>query len=208
GTTPGRPVLIGTHYDTRPYADEEPDSRLHSRPILGANDGGSGTAVLLGLAEFLHHHPPSRPVHLVFFDGEDFGPKNSGVALLGSTQYARRLVASVDQEQWPYCVLVVDMVGDRDLQIYRETNSLKSAPWLVDILFQAAREKKLPQFRDKVRYTIYDDHYPFIKIGIPSALLIDFDYPPWHTLEDTLEKCTPESLFAVFSVVVEALGRI
>ncbi len=205
GTRKGPPVLIGTHHDTRPFADEDPNPALRSRPILGANDGGSGTAVLLALAEHLSAHRPERTVQLVFFDGEDLGAKGSGENLLGSIHYADRLR---DTDEKPYCVLIIDMIGDRDLEIYRESFSVKNAAWLVDLIFKVARKKNLPQFKDKLKYTIYDDHYPFIGLGIPSVVLIDFDYPHWHKMTDTLDKCSPESLALVFDVVVEVLKKL
>lgn len=203
-----RPLLIGAHYDTRPFADEEFNPAAHRLPIPGVNDGGSGTALLLGLARYLKEHPPTRPVHLVFFDGEDYGAKDSSDKLLGSLHYARTLEEHAAPDTWPYGVIVVDMVADRDLEIYKEIHSLKSARWLVDLLFDAAAKKNLSQFKSQVKYKIYDDHYPFMALGIPSVVLIDFDYPHWHTLADTLDKCSPESLAAVFSVVVEAIGAI
>lgn len=203
-----RPILIGAHYDTRPFADRDPDPALRSTPILGANDGGSGTAVLLGLAQYLHENKPQTPVHLVFFDGEDYGTEGSADYLLGSTFYAGQLDEDAGNE-WPFGVLVIDMVGDKDLQIYKENHSVQSAPWLVDIIYRVARQKhKLPQFKEEIKYKILDDHYPFIQRGIPSVLLIDFDYPHWHKQSDTLEKCSAESLFAVFTVVVDTLVEL
>lgn len=207
GKEEGRPVLVGAHYDTRPYADEEPDMVLHAQPILGANDGGSGTAVLLGLAQYLHEHKPQKTIKLVFFDGEDFGAKFSAEMFIGSTFYARQL-EGLDKNLWPYCVLIVDMVGDKDLEIFKENNSIDSAPWLLDIVYGVAKKKKVPQFRENSKYTVVDDHAPFIRLGIPSAVLIDFDYPHWHTLSDTLDKCSPESLLAAFSVVAGTLDEI
>ncbi|GJL77534.1 MAG: glutamine cyclotransferase [Nitrospinaceae bacterium] len=207
GTRKGPPILIGAHFDTRPYADEESNPALQSRPILGANDGGSGTAVLLALAEYLKQNQDRRSVELVFFDGEDYGKKGSGENLLGSTHYAAQL-RETSPDSWPYCVIIIDMVGDRDLEIFRETHSVKSASWLVDLIFGVAKEMNVPQFINKSKYTIFDDHYPFIGLGIPSVLLIDFDYPYWHKMTDTLDKCSPENLYAVFSVVVEVLGKI
>ncbi len=207
GTKKGRPILLGTHFDTRPFADEESHPALRSRPILGANDGGSATAVLLALAEYLHQHKPERSVELVFFDGEDFGEKGSGENLLGSMHYASQL-RKQNMEDWPYCVIIIDMIGDRELEIFKETHSVKSASWLLDIIYGIAEKEKIPQFRPQSKYTIFDDHYPFIGLGIPSVVLIDFDYPHWHKMTDTLDKCSPESLFAVFFVVVKALGEI
>ncbi|MBC8287498.1 MAG: M28 family peptidase [Nitrospinae bacterium] len=204
GTEGGTPILIGAHFDTRPFADEDPDPEKRSQPILGANDGGSGTAVLLGLAQYLSQHPVARPVHLVFFDGEDFGSKDSGLNLLGSTYYAQQL-AQEERTKWPYWVLVIDMIGDKDLQIFKESFSLKGSSSFLDKIYRVAREQGAQSFKEEMKYTIYDDHYPFHRMGIPSTVLIDFDYPHWHTLADTLDKCSIESMYSVFSVVAKTI---
>jgi glutaminyl-peptide cyclotransferase len=201
------PLLLGAHYDTRPFADKETNPLAQRLPILGANDGGSGTAVLLALAQYLHAHKPERPVRLVFFDGEDYGVEGSSDYFLGSKHYAAQLKNN-DRREWPYCVLIIDMVGDRDLEIARETYSVENASWLVAMIVKSAQNLKVPQFLNQPKHTVRDDHLPFINIGVPAAVLMDFDYPYWHTLEDTLDKCSPESLFAVFSVVVDAMGKI
>jgi len=202
GTQGGAPILIGAHFDTRPFADEDPDPANRLKPILGANDGGSGTAVLLGLAQYLSQHPVARPVHLVFFDGEDFGAKGSGLNLLGSTYYAQQLAK---QERVPYWVLVIDMVGDKDLQIFKETHSLKGSSSFLDKIYRVARDQGVGALKEETKYTIFDDHYPFHRMGIPSTVLIDFDYPYWHTLQDTLDKCSIESMISIFSVVVKTI---
>ena len=202
GTQGGAPILIGAHFDTRPFADEDPDPANRLKPILGANDGGSGTAILLGLAQYLNQHPVTRPVHLVFFDGEDFGAKGSGLNLLGSTYYAQQLAK---QERVPYWVLVIDMVGDKDLQIFKETHSLKGSSSFLDKIYRVARDQGVGALKEETKYTIFDDHYPFHRMGIPSTVLIDFDYPYWHTLQDTLDKCSIESMISIFSVVVKTI---
>lgn len=202
GTQGGAPILIGAHFDTRPFADEDPDPANRLKPILGANDGGSGTAILLGLAQYLSQHPVARPVHLVFFDGEDFGAKGSGLNLLGSTYYAQQLAK---QERMPYWVLVIDMVGDKDLQIFKETHSLKGSSSFLDKIYRVARDQGVGALKEETKYTIFDDHYPFHRMGIPSTVLIDFDYPYWHTLQDTLDKCSIESMISIFSVVVKTI---
>jgi len=204
GTQGGAPILIGAHFDTRPFADEDPDPANRSEPILGANDGGSGTAILLGLAQYLNQHPVTRPVHLVFFDGEDFGAKGSGLNLLGSTYYAQQL-AKKERAKWPYWVLVIDMVGDKDLQIFKETHSLKGSSSFLDKIYAVARDQGVKSLKEETKHTIFDDHYPFHKMGIPSTVLIDFDYPHWHTLADTLDKCSIESMISIFSVVVKTI---
>ncbi len=207
GKEGGRPILLGAHYDTRPFADEDPDPKLRKKPIMGANDGGSGTAVLLALAQYLRENKPRKPVRLVFFDGEDYGRKQSGEYFLGSTYYAQQVKIS-DKNEWPFCVLVIDMVGDKNLEIYKEIHSVKSAPDLVDLIFSVAERQGARQFISKTKYSIRDDHLPFAQLNIPSAVLIDFDYPHWHTQQDTLDKCSEESLFTVFSVVVATLNEI
>ena len=207
GTQGGAPILIGAHFDTRPFADEDPDPANRSEPILGANDGGSGTAILLGLAQYLNQHPVTRPVHLVFFDGEDFGAKGSGLNLLGSTYYAQEL-AKKERAKWPYWVLVIDMVGDKDLQIFKETHSLKGSSSFLDKIYAVARDQGVKSLKEETKYTIFDDHYPFHQMGIPSTVLIDFDYPHWHTLRDTLDKCSIESMISIFSVVVKTIEDI
>ena len=145
-----------------------------------------------------------RPVHLVFFDGEDFGAKGSGLNLLGSTNYAQNLLKQ-NRQSWPYWVLVLDMIGDKDLQIFKEAYSMKGSGGFLDKIYAIAEKQKVKSFISKAKYTIFDDHYPFYKIGIPATLLIDFDYPYWHTQEDTLDKCSPESMLSVFSVMVETI---
>lgn len=207
GTRKGPAILIGAHYDTRPFADEESNPALKSRPILGANDGGSGTAVVLALARYLKNNRDRRPVELVFFDGEDYGHKGSGENLLGSTYYANQL-RQTGADEWPYCVIIIDMVGDRNLEIFKETHSMKSASWLVELIYGTAEKMAVTQFRSQSKYTIFDDHYPFIGLGIPSVVLIDFDYPYWHKLTDTLDKCSPESMFSVIKVMTAILGEI
>jgi glutaminyl-peptide cyclotransferase len=204
GTEGGAPILIGAHFDTRPFADEDPDPKKRSEPILGANDGGSGTAVLLGLAQYLNQHPAARPIHLVFFDGEDFGAKGSGMNLLGSSYFAQEL-SRKERSQWPYWVLVIDMIADKDLQIFKETYSLKGSASFLDKLYRVAKDQGVSSLVDKTKYTIFDDHYPFHRMGIPSTVLIDFDYPYWHTHEDTLDKCSIESMMSIFSVVIKTI---
>ena len=99
------------------------------------------------------------------------------------------------------------MVGDKDLEIFKETYSMASGSELLDRIYEIAKRQKIYQFNEKIKHTVRDDHLPFIRLGIPSVLLIDFDYPYWHKLSDTLDKCSPESLGAVFSVVAEVLAE-
>jgi glutaminyl-peptide cyclotransferase len=202
----GRPILLGAHYDTRPFADQESDPILQTRPIIGSNDGGSGTSILLGLAQYLKEYPVRQPVRLLFFDGEDFGQSGSGEMFLGSKHHANYL-RKKSRGEWPKAVIIVDMVGDKDLEIFKETHSMASGPKVLDRIYHVAKRMNSFQFNDRSKYTIRDDHLPFAGLGIPSVVLIDFDYPYWHKLSDTLDKCSPESLSVVFSVLVGVLSE-
>lgn len=184
---PGAPLLIAAHYDTRPRADMDPDHP--ERPILGANDGASGTAVLLELAHAFRDAPASPPVWLVFFDAEDHGRIDDWDWSVGAAYYAQNL------QVIPQAVVVVDMVGDADLQLYLEQNS---TPALAGQIWDTANSLGYGDFFiSEPKWSIIDDHIPFVQKQIPAALLIDFDYPYWHTLADTPDKVSAESLEVV-----------
>lgn len=187
----GRPwVVIGAHYDSRMIADQDPNTANRQKPVPGANDGASGVAVLLELARVLPLVPaddlaPGR-VTLVLFDAEDNGRIEGWDWILGSRAY----VASLDEK--PDAAVVIDMIGDADLNIYQEQNS---DPILTkEIWAEAAGLGYSEQIIAQPKYRILDDHMPFIEAGIPAVDLIDFDYPYWHTLADTTDKISPESL--------------
>jgi Zn-dependent M28 family amino/carboxypeptidase len=186
----GQGVILGAHWDSRPWADQDPDSSMHARPILGANDGGSGVAVLLALSELFQRQPPPVPVEIALFDAEDQGRADHPDGfLLGSWEYARRLIPP-----FPRAVLVLDMVGGSDLQICREGYSQEAAGWLNDMLFGEARDLGLSGFEDRVCYSVLDDHYPFLQRGIAAVDLVDMHYRQWHTIGDAPRSCSQESL--------------
>jgi len=189
-------LLLGAHWDTRLWADEDPNPASRRTPIAGANDGASGVAVLLELARILGETQPPRNIEIVFFDGEDQGDICDLSWCMGSAFYARRL-----KTNRPDRAIVVDMIGDRDLEIWVEANSEKYAYGMVRKVWSAAEDLEVSQFRRKTKYTMYDDHVPLIEKGIPAIVIIDFDYPHWHTLEDTPDKCSPQSLGAVGRVL-------
>ncbi len=194
--TEGKWIVIGAHFDSRILADQEKTSANRQKPVPGANDGASGAAVLLGLAETLPQLENKR-ITLAFFDAEDQGKIMGwpdwclGSALLAE-QYSQL-------EKQPDAVIVADMIGDADLNIYREKNSDQD---LTNRLFEtAAKLGYSKQFINQEKYAMYDDHIPFIEKGIPAADLIDFDYLWWHTLSDTADKLSEESLQAVYRVL-------
>lgn len=195
-------ILLGAHFDTRPRAERDPIPARRFTPIMGANDGASGVAVLLEIAGVLARTRPPVPVMIAFFDGEDLGTSIDSM-FLGS----RHLAGKVDPSHVRYMVLL-DMVGDADLDIYVEGHSQLSSPDLVDRVWSAAERLGYGHvFHREVRYHILDDHVPFIEKGIPAIDIIDFDYPYWHTTLDTVDKCSPRSLQIVRDVVLEVILR-
>ncbi len=185
-------VILGAHYDSRLFADNDPDPANHTLPVPGANDGASGVAVLLEIARVLP--ADSIPVTLVFFDAEDNGRIPGWDWILGSRAYAASLT------HLPQAVVIVDMIGDADLRIFQEANS---DPTLSAEIWQtAARLGYADVFIPEVRYTILDDHIPFIERGIPAVDIIDINYPYWHTLQDTPDKVSARSLQIVGDTVL------
>jgi len=190
----GPVVILGAHYDTRPVADQDGDHSME--PIIGGNDGASGVAVLLELAAVLSEDRLTNEVWLAFFDAEDSGRLQGWPWCVGSSYMAGQLTVE------PAYVIVVDMVGDREQELYYEGNSdvnLREKLWAI------AAELGYEQFIPEVRHTMIDDHLPFARMGIPAVDIIDFDYPCWHTIEDTCDKVSPESLERVGRVVEEYL---
>lgn len=192
--TDGKPptLLLCAHWDTRPTADQEKNLEDRLKPIPGANDGASGVAVLLELARVFKQDRPRKGVIIALFDGEDLGPDVDNM-LLGAKYYAKHPIPNKPVEG-----ILLDMVGDRDLNIYKEGNSMDANSALLDKIFDAAARLGYgKQFIPQRKYTMEDDHLPLIINGIPTVDLIDFDFPYWHTLADTPDKCSAESLAAV-----------
>ncbi len=190
-------IVLGAHWDTRPWADQDPVATRRNEPILGANDGGSGVAVLLELARMLHEQKPKVGVDIVFFDGEDLGtPEDQAGWFRGSKEYVSRRL----REPKPLFAIVVDMVGKRDLALHWEGNSYEQAANIVDLVWGVARQLNIRSFRSDVRHRVFDDHMPFLEAGIPAIVLIDFAFPEWHTHQDTLGVVEPSSL--------EGVGRV
>jgi glutaminyl-peptide cyclotransferase len=198
-------VMISGHWDTRPRADYA--QTRQSEPILGANDGASGVAVLVHLAELLHKNPPSIGVDLAFWDGEDLGrPDHPEEFCQGSRYYSKNNIKPIPQKG-----IVIDMIGDAELEIYYELYSLKFAPKRVMEIWDIAHRLGFGDvFIPRQGPMVYDDHVPLSEAGIPTINIIDFQYPGpwtnyWHTHEDTPDKCSPESLEIIGKVLVEWL---
>jgi glutaminyl-peptide cyclotransferase len=200
-----RRILLLAHWDTRPSSDAATDSTLRGTPVPGANDGASGTAVLLGLAELLAASPPPMGVDLLFTDAEDYGPTIDDM-LLGARRYAARL----PQDGRPVYGLLLDMVGDADPSFPVEEISARFANVVVQKVRRAAeRLGYLDYFPQAVGRDLMDDHVPLIEAGVPTANLVDFSYGPgnsyWHTPEDTPDKLSAETLEMVGEVVAELI---
>lgn len=191
-------VVLGAHYDSRIFADQDTDAEKKLLPVLGANDGASGVAVLLELARILpaymsqpQNKNKDRPnqVWLVFFDAEDNGNIPGWEWIMGSQVFVSNL------KEKPDAAVIIDMIGDRELEIFMEKNS---DPRLSKEIWQKAADIGYASyFLSQYKHLIYDDHIPFIRAGIPAVDIIDFDYPYWHTSQDTLDKVSAESLRVV-----------
>ncbi|MCF7813751.1 MAG: M28 family peptidase [Candidatus Cloacimonetes bacterium] len=197
-----RRILLAAHYDTRPWADKEEDPSLHKQPISGANDAASGVAVLLELGRIFDQYPPQQfGIDLVFFDLEDMGRYNNNETwCLGSTYFAENY-----KDEFPEKAIVVDMIGDADLVIDMEYLSYHNSPLLVKEVWETAQDLGFSEFQTRITKRIYDDHVPLLKAGFKAIVIIDFEYPYWHTLEDTPDKCSPSSLYVVGQTLLELI---
>ena len=189
-------ILLGAHWDTRPWADQDRNLSNRNTPIIGANDGASGVAVLMELAKMFKTNPPTVNITLVMFDGEDLGIEGNSTSYAQGSQY---FAENLPIEK-PNYGIIIDMIGDRILEIPIERNSYRVAPNLINELWEFAEELDLPVFKNRLGYDIYDDHIPLWEIAkIPTIDLIDFQYPNqrtnyWHTLNDIPQNCSAESL--------------
>jgi glutaminyl-peptide cyclotransferase len=203
GASTDKPILLVAHYDSRPRAEEAFDSSKRESPIDGANDGASGVAIVMELANLLKASPPHCNIDLLLVDGEDWGkPSDLEYYFLGSKAF----VQSTAKDSYRFALLL-DMVGDADLQVYREAYSEQFQKPLNDMVWNAARDLGVTAFHDSVRHAVIDDHIPLNLGGIRAIDIIDFDYPYWHTEKDTPDKCSPESLRSVGRVVAQIAYR-
>ncbi|MBM4193322.1 MAG: M28 family peptidase [Gemmatimonadetes bacterium] len=198
-------ILYVAHWDTRPNADRDLDPANHKSPIPGANDGASGVALLIAVAEALQKAPPAFGVDLLFVDGEDYGTFSPDVdVLIGSTYFAKNLP---DPGYKPLFGVVWDMIGDADLNLPQEMYSAQNAPEVVQRVWAKAKELGYDKyFRPDMRdYTITDDHYPLIAAGLRVIDVIDIDYEWHHTMGDDLSKVSKASLQVVGDVAMALL---
>jgi Zn-dependent M28 family amino/carboxypeptidase len=192
-------ILYLAHWDTRPHADASANLAEQRMPVPGANDGASGVAILLGVADELYREPPAYGVDLLFVDGEDYGDFTGPDVLMGSRYFA----ANLPEGYMPLFAVLFDMVGDRDLQIPQEGHSVTGAPEVVDRVWRQAQELGYGRvFQSRVGMSVTDDHIPLQETGIRAIDVIDFTYPYHHTIEDTFDKVSARSLEIVGNVAV------
>ena len=203
-------VLLGAHYDTRPYPDR--DRRDPRGIFLGANDGASGVAVLMELADSVAELKGTVGVDFVLFDAEEyvFEEKRDSYCL-GSLFFARQYASSRKAGTISYayrCGVILDMVGDRNLTIWQEQQSVDwhdTRP-VVESIWATAKQLQIQEFVPRPKYLINDDHVPLrMTGGIPTCDIIDFDYPHWHTTQDIPENCSAHSLGLVGRVILSWL---
>jgi Zn-dependent M28 family amino/carboxypeptidase len=197
GTSAGRDrLIIAGHYDTK---------LVREFRFVGADDGGSSAAFLLELARVLKAARNPMTIELLFLDGEEAVVEWEGNDhTYGSRHYveAARRAGTLASAR---AMILVDMIGDRDLAIKRDTNSM---PWLTDIIWSTAASLKLGNFFPQTSTGIEDDHLPFVEAGVPSVDIIDLDYAPWHTAADNLDAVGARSLQVVGDVLLAALPKI
>lgn len=201
-----REVLLLAHWDSRPFSDCDPDPAQRHEPVLGANDGASGVAVCLEVARALRIERPATRVIILLTDGEDFGVSEPTLSeyFLGAKHFVRNL-----GELDPKRGILLDMVGDKTLQLGREQYSYSADPALVERIWRKAAELGYGSVFVDTTYAVSDDHLPLIEAGIPTVDLIDWrpqvTRTYWHTTSDTPDKCAPASLGAVGAVVLALL---
>lgn len=194
--------ILGTHWDTRLWAEEDTNPFSRNKPITGANDGSSGVALLLELAETIQKYPLQNiALDIIFFDGEEFGRPHKGGYCKGSEYFVAHM-----NDVYPYKptgVVVLDMIADMDLKLEKEAYSVTHSPRLWKQVQQHLQVQDIP-FSDQ-RRSIRDDQHPFLQKDIPAILLIDLSYPYWHTHQDTINKCSPQSLHKMGNALVSWL---
>jgi len=190
-------IILASHYDSRSFADKDKDPAKRSQAVPGADDGASTVAILLELARVIPKNY-NKQIWLVFFDNEDNGNSSAVGWSIGSENFVSHLQGKPDS------VVILDMLGDKDLNIYMEKNS---NPEINTEIWGVAKELGYAQFLPTYKYSIIDDHIPFIKAGIRAVDVIDIDYPYWHTSQDTLDKISAESLKVVGDTILKWVGE-
>jgi Zn-dependent M28 family amino/carboxypeptidase len=190
--------MLCAHWDTRSQADRDPNPDNRTKPIPGANDGASGVAVLLEIARIAAASPPPRSLLIAFWDGEDMGQSGESEEFcLGSKYWAEHQIPVPIKE-----AILLDMIGDADLEIPVEQFSELNAPSLRERLWEIAKTLELTAFTVGQGAPVFDDHVRLQRVGIQAVNIVDFQYTYWHTVEDTPDKCSAESLGQVGRLLI------
>lgn len=210
-------VMLCTHYDTKPFPSNDPKNPRGL--FVGANDGASGPALFMELAHVMNSIPTKVGVDFVLFDGEELvydERRDENYFFLGSTYFSQAYAANPNSTRYR-CAILLDMIADKDLQLYYEENSFKYAKALVEEVWSVAKRLKIKEFEPRIQHFIRDDHLKLNEIAnIPAIDIIDFDYPKgaksrvpsyWHTMADTPDKCSGASLTKVGRVLLEWIAQ-
>ncbi len=205
-----RRVILCSHYDTRPIADQEPDPRDWHKPFLSANDGGSGVALLMELGHHLKDLKTNVGVDFVFFDGEEYiyrpsGPNRDNY-FIGSRHFATTWRQMKNRPDYSAAILL-DMIAGHDMQFFYEIHSYNRFPKLCMEVWGIAREQNVKAFDPRTKHEVQDDHIMLHMVGIPAIDIIDFDYTHWHRLTDTPKACSATSMEQVSKVLSVWLQR-
>jgi hypothetical protein len=203
-----RRVILCSHYDTRPIADQEKDERKWREKFVSANDGGSGVALLMELANHMKDLPTKVGVDFVFFDGEEyiFEPGRDKY-FFGSEHFAKTWKQTKGRPDYTAAVLF-DMIAGGNAKFPVEGHSWFRCKSLCQELWGTARELKCRAFVEHVGDHVQDDHLALQNVGIPAVDIIDFSYPHWHKLSDVPANCSPEGMAQVAKVVSVWLQRV
>ena len=199
-------VLLCCHYDTRPYPDR--DRRNPRGVFVGANDGASGVALLMELGHHIRNIRPRYGVDFVFFDGEELVYRENDKFFHGSEYFAKWYRNNPPPYRY-VCGVLVDMVGDKNLNLPMEQNSLRYAEDVTRSIWAVAKRMRVREFQSRAKFEVRDDHLPLNQIAkIPTCDIIDFDYPHWHTTRDVPSSCSAASLSKVGRVLLQWLTEV
>lgn len=201
-------LLLCCHYDTRPFPDRETVPSNRTKPFIGANDGGSGVALLMELGHHMPQITTRLGVDFIFFDGEELVYDQDDKYFLGSEYFATQYRDNPPDSFRYQKGILLDMVADRDLTIYIEKNSLNYAADVTRSVWDTARQLRVREFVHRSKYEIRDDHLPLNQIAkIPTCDIIDFDYPYWHKRNDLPAACSGRSMAIVGRVLLAWLAE-
>ncbi len=204
-----RRVLLCSHYDTRPRADQERDQGRWDQPFVSANDGTSGVAFFMELAHHMKKLPSAVGVDFVLFDGEEYvfdGPEGRDRYFFGSEHFAAEYQRRPPAHRYAGAVLL-DLFAGKDAKFPIEQNSWFQAPVLTQEVWKIAADLRVEAFQNRLGPTVNDDHLALNRAGIPAVDVIDFDYPHWHKLSDQPDQCSAETMQGVAKVLTAWVQR-